>query len=140
LSGFTLESRAERVLQNDKFKWERRLGNGEGSYSSSVPPEKCKALLPKEFQTFVNLTRSRCKCHKFEILNPEHLQQYHGILVPNYYTILKKIERMIVYKATFRGGKVKMTIDRFASLKVASEYVSNLITLLKRVGIINSLM
>ena len=138
LSGFTLEGRAERIFQRDQYRWETRTGEGSKGLSLSISqPDKCKALLPKEFQIFINISSSPCKLHGSTILTPEHLQNYHGISIPNYYLILKQIEKMAVYKVTFRGGKIKKTINRFASLKVASEYLKIWIALLKRVSYLN---
>ena len=131
LAGYSLDSRAKEVFLKDEMKWKERLGVKNKSELIQVSsPKKFEAILPRELQIYINLSRSTCKYHNSAILNSKHLCRSHGIEIPCYEDILLKIEEMKIYKVIFRGGKPKHVLDRFASLKIAKNYVNKLISYL----------
>jgi len=134
LARFNLQDRAKYVCNRDENKWKDRLSldkHQEPEVIASFP--KFNAIFPKELQTFINLSRSLCKTHKFAILNPSHLCSHHGIEMPSYEDIIWNLESMVVYKTILKGDKSKHVVDKTSSLSVARSYLNKLINGLRQV-------
>ena len=127
LSGYSLANRALIINSRDEFKLGRRMGKDSSYPSLETTMVKCNAILPKEFSTLINLTRSLCRTHPNSVLNPDHIRRCHEIQFPSYEVLLSKMEAMVVYKTTISGGKPKRQLDRLASLKATKKYVNKII-------------
>ncbi len=140
LTGVTLQDRANSITTNAKRKWHERLGTDylwrDATTSSPIKPD---IFLPKEVQTFINLTRSMFKFHRSSVLNPQHLNKSHQEKIPEYKDILITFRNFISYKITInkKNRRIKI-IDRSMSMRKGKIFIDNLISCVMKYVVTNS--